>query len=875
MLDNRPVLQHCKPSTKHLSTLTDFNIRQREEDLWAAAVKDWKHEMDMNKVPKKSLPKKFGAARAGTLVVCPLIALSQWKAEIEKFSEPGCLTVGIYHGPNRASEMPADLVQKYDVVLTTYQVLEQDFRKMVSPNKVTCPNCLGKFKIDKLRVHLKYFCGAAAQRTEAQARQRRGNDRGVGGQNKGNSKKSESPKTMSKAKLGIAVKNKKTMVQVKRAKGYYSDSDLSVDQDLAEQISSTPPGRRPSRAAAQTASKKLKTSVKEWGSAFPMTKQKLNNSDDEESNFSSSSESGSSDEGESSSEDEPLVDLRARKEEAASNRVKSTNVSSRKKQGTPSVIERAKRKQAEAYASAITNRSGKGQKKLAEKKKKIVPKGKNKKFKDESSSDESAGGKAGDPMDGIDLNELMDEAMAGSRCSLLHSFCWWRVVLDEAHFIKSRSSQTAAAAFALTSIHRWCLSGTPLQNRVGELYSLIRFLRIDPMAHYCCRKKGCTCKSIHYRMEHGRCLDCFHPGPMHYSHFNKFVLNPIQRDGYSGDGRRAMFLLRDSVLNTFLLRRTKQNRSADMNLPPRLVKIRSVRLHPVEEDFYEALYTQTKSSFNDYVAEGTLLNNYAHIFDLLTKMRQAVDHPYLIVHSKRSAVRLAGQQAVAAANGTVDCSMCHEPPTDRVISSCCGGGFCRSCVIEYLTGSGGENTPCPSCAAPFSIDLNQANSAEVVDDGTLAVPSSGVDGPSSSAGVPSLKEMAHVQTGSILRRINLAEFATSTKIEVLVQELIEMRKRRPGSKALVFSQFVNMLDLVRWRLHSDPCLADLGLGVRILHGGMDVKSRDAALKDFREDSNCRVLLMSLKAAGVALNLTVASECFLLDLWWNVSAHPWR
>jgi hypothetical protein len=52
-----------------------------------------------------------------------------------------------------------------------------------------------------------------------------------------------------------------------------------------------------------------------------------------------------------------------------------------------------------------------------------------------------------------------------------------------------------------------------------------------------------------------------------------------------------------------------------MNLPPRNVTIKAVRLHPIEEDFYNALYTQTSSSFNDYVADGTLLNNYAHIFD--------------------------------------------------------------------------------------------------------------------------------------------------------------------------------------------------------------------------------------------------------------------
>lgn len=397
------------------------------------------------------------------------------------------------------------------------------------------------------------------------------------------------------------------------------------------------------------------------------------------------------------------------------------------------------------------------------------------------------------------------------------------------------------------------------------------------MAHYFCRMKGCNCQSIHYRMKQGVCQDCGHRQFSHYSHFNKHVLTPIQRDGYTGDGRRAMFKLKNEVLDRCLLRRTKETKAEDMNLPPRIVRIKYVRLHPIEgthfeiatstsltmnhflvEDFYQGLYTQTKASFNDYVAEGTLLNNYAHIFDLLTKMRQAVDHPYLLIHSRTNHMKLANTSQVN--NGSVECELCHEIPTERVVSSCCGSGFCRSCVIEYIAGGGGENTPCPSCREPFTIDLNQ-KSVEINE--TARSVRSEKD--------PVLKDLPHVATSSILRRVNLSEFATSTKIEVLVQSLVEMRKERPGGKALVFSQFVNMLDLVRWRLHSDPFLSDLGLGVRILHGGMDAKSRDAALKDFREDSNCRVLLMSLKAAGVALNLTVASECYLLDLWWNVGS----
>ena len=58
---------------------------------------------------------------------------------------------------------------------------------------------------------------------------------------------------------------------------------------------------------------------------------------------------------------------------------------------------------------------------------------------------------------------------------------------NQAHYIKTRSTSTAKAVFALTSLNKWCLTGTPLQNRVGELYSLVRFLRMDPHAYYFCR----------------------------------------------------------------------------------------------------------------------------------------------------------------------------------------------------------------------------------------------------------------------------------------------------------------------------------------------------------------------------------------------------
>lgn len=121
---------------------------------------------------------------------------------------------------------------------------------------------------------------------------------------------------------------------------------------------------------------------------------------------------------------------------------------------------------------------------------------------------------------------------------------------------------------------------------MDELYSLVRFSRIDPFAFYFCKAKGCTCKSLLYvspllsscqlsvtvalyRFTKGLCDDCDHSAMQHFCHFNKHVLNPIKRADYVGKGRRAMLKPKDEVIDKILLRRTKTTRSNDIQVPPR------------------------------------------------------------------------------------------------------------------------------------------------------------------------------------------------------------------------------------------------------------------------------------------------------------------
>ena len=98
----------------------------------------------------------------------------------------------------------------------------------------------------------------------------------------------------------------------------------------------------------------------------------------------------------------------------------------------------------------------------------------------------------------------------------------------------------------------------------------------------------------------------------------------------------------------------------------------------------------------------------------------------------------------------------------------------------------------------------------------------------------------------------------SAKLDALIERIVEVVAG--GHKALVFSQFTSFLALARHRLER----------AEISYEYLDGKTRDRAARvaRFQSDSDCRVFLLSLKAAGHGLNLTAADYVFLLDPWWN-------
>lgn len=76
----------------------------------------------------------------------------------------------------------------------------------------------------------------------------------------------------------------------------------------------------------------------------------------------------------------------------------------------------------------------------------------------------------------------MDDSSIDSDCGPLARVGWFRVILDEAQTIKNHRTQVARACCSLRAKRRWCLSGTPIQNAIDDLYSYFRFLKYDPYA---------------------------------------------------------------------------------------------------------------------------------------------------------------------------------------------------------------------------------------------------------------------------------------------------------------------------------------------------------------------------------------------------------
>ncbi|MBE2250678.1 MAG: DEAD/DEAH box helicase [Myxococcus sp.] len=171
--------------------------------------------------------------------------------------------------------------------------------------------------------------------------------------------------------------------------------------------------------------------------------------------------------------------------------------------------------------------------------------------------------------------------------SQLQARQWSALVLDEAQNIKNPESQAAKAAFALKAPFRVALSGTPVENRLDELWSLMHFTNQGLLG--------------------GR------------KDFDEKLARPI------AEGRQEARLELRRRLRPFVLRRLKRDVAKD--LPPRTEIIRTVTLDERERATYDAIYAATKDEVVKLLGQG---GSVLKALEALLRLRQAACHPALV-----------------------------------------------------------------------------------------------------------------------------------------------------------------------------------------------------------------------------------------------------
>jgi len=181
---------------------------------------------------------------------------------------------------------------------------------------------------------------------------------------------------------------------------------------------------------------------------------------------------------------------------------------------------------------------------------------------------------------------------------LEHEF--YTIVLDESQFVKNPKSKTTQVVFLLKARHRLCLTGTPLENHLGELWSMFHFLMPGFLG-------GLT-------------------------RFNSLFRNPIEKQG---DGMRQEQLRQR--IKPFLLRRSKQDVASE--LPAKTEIIRSVSLQGKQRDLYESIRIAMDAKVRQEITSKGLSRSHIMILDALLKLRQVCCDPRTLSLSQASNVK--------------------------------------------------------------------------------------------------------------------------------------------------------------------------------------------------------------------------------------------
>lgn len=499
---------------------------------------------------------------------------------------------------------------------------------------------------------------------------------------------------------------------------------------------------------------------------------------------------------------------------------------------------------------------------------------------------------------------------------------WYRVILDEAHTIKNRNAKATQACYTLRSEYRWCLTGTPMQNNLDELQSLIKFLRIKPYNDLAVWKEQIT-----KPLSQGR-------GGIAIKRL-QFYLKAFMK-------RRTKDVLKlEGALNPGG-KPSKDGQNNGFKITARKVESVLAEFSPEERNFYDRLEQRTDRSLEQMM--GGKKMNYASALVLLLRLRQACNHPELVGGSmakdrdalttgstsgaqtpRKSKVAEDEMDAMADLLGgmsvqTKQCDVCQIELSRDEISS--GEIRCTECERDLASQrrkkekhknrkEGKGHLPAakansekfkpraPKNRRVIPDDSEDEDAEWVVPENERHVPSLGKAGGSddenvegggeslgsddsdtedessvqilksrqrqvinldtTNEGAVEVEEEDGESSSSESDDSSLSSITSSAKIRHL---LTILHRESSTHKFIVFSQFTSMLN------HIEPFLKRDNLTFTRYDGSMRNDLREASLDRLRNNSRTRILLCSLKCGSLGLNLTAASRVVILEPFWN-------
>ncbi|XP_075145312.1 transcription termination factor 2-like [Haematobia irritans] len=392
---------------------------------------------------------------------------------------------------------------------------------------------------------------------------------------------------------------------------------------------------------------------------------------------------------------------------------------------------------------------------------------------------------------------------------------WKRIILDEAHVVRNHKAQSSVAVCELKGKNRWALTGTPIQNKEMDVYALLKFLRCSPFDDF--------------------------------AHWKKWI------DKSAGGQQRL-----NTIMKSLMLRRTKaqlQDRGELQCLPQKAIELIEVELDKDEMNVYQKIMIFSRTLFAQFLFQRAERNT-----DLMYR-DQSARPTFMQTKDPNGAYYKVHQKFTKMHQGSKEIKS-HEILVLllRLRQICCHPGLIDSMledVDQQLNSDSEESQP--------EIDLlEQLNKLAINDKNDSGAMSHSLNSDDGNNSMHPEEQVIAKASARVLQRTNpvFNMDRPSTKM-VKVLEVLKERVIAKGEKAIVVSQWTSVLNILKTHIERE------NVATLSLNGTIAVKNRQEIVTEFNnEKSRKRILLLSLTAGGVGLNLVGANHLLLIDLHWN-------